>query len=298
MSPDKLNLCWLLMASKIQITVRISVDDLQNPQRLDDFHVLKVAMKHKIPIRGTKTSLCTALLKKLYNKTPSATLIWKTFIKYFLWKLGGPYTKPVNDTDYFTGSEVSLISPYYLFAVTEPSGQFHFDIRTIANVNIYTTHEFNKDSLIRYNRKLKWLKSFGFPTTIKVHARSPEQYCVDVFQLINNYQYCDSEWFEALTFYQLVNLYNKISDIWMYRANLTLVDKCRIVKDGVIFSTDISNHTIAMLKQHLLHSIERMVTEGSTDDDRKLGAVLVMLGLVQVSEPARLLHPGLHQATH
>jgi hypothetical protein len=145
------------------------------------------------------------------------------------------------------------------------------------------------------------LKRFGFPVTIQTFASTIQQYITDVFGLLNRYQYCDIDWFTTLSFNGLKTLYHKIYDIWIYRAGLSDTEKKNIVKDGVVFVNNIDEYTIDMeekLKKQLLRNIERLVTEGLTEDHRKTGALYVMLGIVQVSAQARDFHPNLFQAVN
>ena len=260
---------------------------------LDDFDIMKLAMRHRIPIQGCKADLYHALRR--------IGKIYKIFVKYFLWKLGGPYIEPVNSEDYFTGSDISSVSPYYLFSIVEHGKQYHFDIRSITDTNVYTTCPFDEHTRARYLRKVRWLERFGFPTIYSSRAKTVDQYAVDVFQLVNRYQYCDIEWFTSLSFDQLVNLYDKIADIWIYRAELDATEKRNIVKGGIVFTNTVNSYEsnmIEKLRHQLLRNIERLVTEGITEDHRRTGALYVMLGLVQVSEDASAFHPNLFQAAY
>ena len=145
---------------------------------MDDFEVLMLAMKNRVPIRGTKNDLLRALAPDQTVAKKKNAIMWRTFVRFFLWKLGGPYNNPVNDVEYCTGANINTVSPYYLFSVAEAGHQYHYDIRTVTDTNIYTTHPFDAQTRNKYNLKIKWLLKFGFPVTIETQVRSIKQYIV------------------------------------------------------------------------------------------------------------------------
>lgn len=273
----------------------------------DIFDVLKLAMDKQILIQGTKEDLCRLLnateLDIKGRDRKRYGIIWRTFIQYFLWQLGGPYdSASINVTDYLTGSDIKDISKYYLFSVIDDGHHYHYDIRTLENFNVYTSKPLEMETLQRYHRKVKWLKKLDFPITTQDHNQSElrtlKQYAVDVFCLVSKYFHCDDEWFVNLSFLQLVNLYNYIADIWDYRADVSMEEKCNIVHNGIICPTKVDRYTINMidkLRRQVLRNIERLVTEGLTDSHRTLGALFVMLALVQVSNEASSFYPNLLQ---
>jgi hypothetical protein len=78
-----------------------------------------------------------------------------------------------------------------------------------------------------------------------------------------------------------------MEDVWNYRLGMTNDAKKSIVKNGVLFNIPI--HIIQYQKdiikiQHiLLDEFTRMITEGSNREDKKVGALLILTCLVEVS---------------
>jgi hypothetical protein len=52
------------------------------------------------------------------------------------------------------------------------------------------------------------------------------------------------------------------------------------------------------LRVELLKNIEKLITEGETEDHRKNGCYIFVLGLVLVSEEASTSHPGMYHAAY
>jgi hypothetical protein len=110
----------------------------------------------------------------------------------------------------------------------------------------------------------------------------------DVFHQINMLDnYTNYIWFKNLNIKQLIDFYIKMEDVWNYRLGMTNDAKKSIVKNGVLFNIPI--HIIQYQKdiikiQHiLLDEFTRMITEGSNREDKKVGALLILTCLVEVS---------------
>ena len=88
----------------------------------------------------------------------------------------------------------------------------------------------------------------------------------------------------------LKKMYAICDDVWNYRAQLTWGSKKNIVCDGVVFKIPPYVVQTYQNKQHirdlLLNDFNRLCIEGKTLDDKKVGAMLIMTALVEVSYPA------------
>jgi len=177
------------------------------------------------------------------------------------------------------------------------------------------------------DRKLVWLKRLGYPiahtdskskskskseTESKSNSkseadshwsdRSIKQYTVNIFSSINDYQYVDHEWFDELTFDGLKTLYHELYEIWYYRLPMQN-DHKESITSATIFSNweSVRHYQMSMankLRIELLKNIERLVTDGATEDHRKSGCYIFILGLVLVSEPAATSHPCMYHAAY
>jgi hypothetical protein len=122
----------------------------------------------------------------------------------------------------------------------------------------------------------------------------------DLFYRINMLDnYTDPLWFKHLSFTQLLTLYIKAEDIWNYRSNMNIESKKKIVNNGIAFN--IPHHLLKTIKNYMklqniiLDEFMRLITEGVDRDERKLGAILLLTALVEVSGDAANALPHLVQ---
>jgi hypothetical protein len=115
----------------------------------------------------------------------------------------------------------------------------------------------------------------------------------DVFHKINMLDnYSSHLWFKNLDIKELANFYSKLEDIWNYRVGMDTVEKMRILQtnNGNAFMMSINTikhiKSKIQLQEILLNEIDRFITEGINRDERKLGAMLMLTGLVEVSYEA------------
>jgi len=96
-----------------------------------------------------------------------------------------------------------------------------------------------------------------------------------------------------------MELYIKAQDIWVYRSEIPLEGKKKIVKNGIAFDIPIpiikTFKTKIRLQNIILDEFNRFTTEGVDRDEKKLGAILVLTGLVEVSHEAAEALPHLIQ---
>jgi hypothetical protein len=219
----------------------------------------------------------------------------------------------VNDTDILTFTDKYDIDRTYLYIFNDvvTKKKYAFDIRTLMKIlssgnqtcpytfRAYTDNE--KKEIIEYCSKL-------MVEGIKFEIEKPklsveeeiEMKMKDVFYKINMLDnYTSHTWFKNLAHDQLIDLYTKIEDIWNYRSNMTFDSKKKIVKDGIVFaisSNIIRSYTSKIKLQNiLLDEFNRMITEGIDINEKKLGAILILTGMVEVSFEAAEALPHLIQ---
>ena len=111
--------------------------------------------------------------------------------------------------------------------------------------------------------------------------------------------YTNYIWFKQLELNQLITLYIKCEDIWNFRSGMTIESKAQIVNGGQAFVIPlgfIKNMKSKFKLRHvLLDEFYRFITEGNDRDERKLGAILILSALVEVSIPAAYALPHLVQ---
>ncbi len=318
-------------AKKIKIHIRLKscapVTDPVPPRsyrKMDVFDLMQECRKKHIIIRGNKATLCRALEGKIYrHKDNYIPYIGSAYIRYFLYALGnGALAAQASNTDdFYTDRPISRIPNVYIYCINEADHVYAFDIRSINGyykeiatthrimANPYTMQPLTEDQLAHLERKNAWLQKLGFhtmhlpPSQTLPLKKLTERYAVDVFHKISMYQYVSHTWFMTLTTRDLQKLYYELWDLWTYRLSLTGVEARKITKDGALF-TNLSNvkkytdHMKDTLRCELLKNIEKLVTEGKAEEDRKTGSLYFMLGFVQVSQDAADHHPSLFNAVY
>jgi hypothetical protein len=198
-----------------------------------------------------------------------------------------------------------------MFYDTVTKKRYAYDIRTLVQIINseypscpYTFRPFTKEEKMMINLYKNKLLLDGFTIEMEKVTLTPEEEIdmkiKDLFYKVNMLDnYTNHEWFRNLNLGQLINLYIKMEDIWNYRSNMDANAKKRIVKDGLIFT--ISIHIIKIQRQKmkmqtiLLDEFNRLISEGIDREEKKLGAILLLTGLVEVSSDAACALPHLVQ---
>jgi hypothetical protein len=111
--------------------------------------------------------------------------------------------------------------------------------------------------------------------------------------------YTDYTWFKNLGINQLIDLYVIAEDIWNYRSNMTSDAKKKIVQTGIVFNAPIqiikNQKSVTKMRNILLTDFMRCITEGVDINEKKLGAILILTALVEVSTVAAFALPHLIQ---
>lgn len=200
---------------------------------------------------------------------------------------------------------------FYIFNDKVTNKKYAYDIRTLIEIINseykscpYTFRPFTNEEMkdvLDYGIKLS---KHGISTTIEKQKLSPEEEVEmkmkDVFHQINMLDnYTNYMWFRNLNLYQLMELYIKVQDIWIYRSEISLASKKKIIKNGIAFDIPIpiikTFKTKIRLQNIILDEFNRFTTDGIDRDEKKLGAILMLTGLVEVSHEAAEALPHLIQ---
>lgn len=236
-------------------------------------------------------------------------LIQKNFRRWLIYRKKLCY----NDTDILTFNSKYVIPEkyFYIFNDSTTKKKYAYDIRTLIEIinsnypscpytfRIFTDEEKNKINL--YKNKII-LQGINIEIEKKVLTEEEEtnMKIKDVFYQINMLDnYTNSIWFKNLNIYQLYDLYLIMEDIWNYRSNMTTESKKKIVKGGILFTYPKmmikSIKSKIKLQNIILNDFSRLITEGIDREEMKLGAILILTGLVEVSHEASDALPHLIQ---
>lgn len=193
---------------------------------------------------------------------------------------------------------------YYLFYDSITNKSFGYDIRSLLAILKsdysscpYTFRNFNDEEKNLIWNHAKKLANIGvimeFDKLELNKEQEMEMRMKDIFHKINMLDnYSSHLWFKNLDIKELGNLYIKLEDIWNYRVGMNIHEKMRILQtnNGNAFMMSINTikhiKSKIQLQEILLNEIERFITEGINRDERKLGAMLMLTGLVEVSYEA------------
>jgi hypothetical protein len=200
---------------------------------------------------------------------------------------------------------------FYIFNDNITNKKYAYDIRTLLEIirsNYpscpYTFRKFTDEEKEKLYKYEKMLNNANIDTSIEKLKLTPTEEinmrAKDIFYKINMLDnYTSHLWFMNLNLHQLIVLYIKCEDIWMYRTMMPLSDKKRIVHSGIAFNIPIqmikSIKSILQLQNIILIEFNRFVSEGIDREEKKLGALLILSGLVEVSGDAAMALPHLVQ---
>jgi len=218
-----------------------------------------------------------------------------------------------NDNDILTFTcKYDIPSKYfYIFNDIVANKKFAYDIRTlfeIINSNYsscpYTMRKFTDDEKNKITKYCKSLENNNIIIKIEkpllTEKEEIEMKMKDLFHKINMLDnYTDYTWFKNLGIAQLIDLYVIAEDIWNYRSNMTADAKKKIVQTGVVFNVPIqiikNQKSVTKMRNILLTDFMKCITEGVDINEKKLGAILILTALVEVSTSAAFALPHLIQ---
>lgn len=240
------------------------------------------------------------------NKIKKIIYIQELFRKKLL-------NKCVNKEDFYTLDNITDIPIKYRYILKDNNHLYCFDIRSFNEyinnnnriLNPYTNTQINQENLNKIKNKINLHKNdnnFNVKKDILTKEQVYNQLVLSTFQKFENLQFImDIKWFTSLNLYKLKHLYRVCEDIWNYRAQLTNEQKLKIVHDGKLFTTPVTfvnkfNYTkFTYLKHLILDNFNKAVSQGETDNDKKLGAMLILTGFAEVSQDVLNAYPWLSQ---
>jgi hypothetical protein len=234
-----------------------------------------------------------------------------------------------NKEDFFQLVDLFEIPNCYFFTIKDGNLFFGFDFRsfyflskkfdpknnetynsTVDNIkNPFTNTFLSEKNKEKYTKHLNYMMRFNVPLEFPKRKLTSDELLrnkiVDVFQKIDFLDnYTDVCWFEELDLKGLKKLYTSCEDIFNYRCNFTDDVKKRIIHDGVIFNMNkstlekLTDKHKKFIQNILLDEFNRLCTEGQSTEDRKLGAILILTALTEVSKKAAQALPHIAQSSY
>lgn len=221
-------------------------------------------------------------------------------------------SKCINDEDILCMiNKYEIPSPYFYPFYDDIRSQYYaYDVRSLYELihsNYatcpYTLRVLNRQEKETIEKYVEKLKQAGIPIQEDIQFNKHEDQEMRIKELFYNINmldnYTDHVWFMNLSLYQLINLYIKAEDIWNFRAMLSNTAKKNIIGENLIFQVPIcivkKEKSVFLMRELLLKYFTIMISNGIDINEKKLGAILVLSALVEVSPEAFEAMPHLAQ---
>ena len=245
---------------------------------------------------------------------------WRVKGKLNQWRLQGPalYSREIahNTTEVYSLDSIECIPQVFFFSFSDSQKHIWvFDIRSLLQLlsqgqplqNPYTREPIPQKSLHRLRGRLDWLRKrkyallYGLEETI-TPEQEWNQRVLDTFMKIEALGYLlSTSWFQDLTLDGLQKFYRALYQLWYWRLGLSNQEKDEICPGHLVHATRLFKHEPDELvrihkdtkrwRKNLLGIIHSLVTLGTSKSLRALGALYVVMGLVQVNEQAAEAYP-------
>ena len=294
-----------------------------------------IAKFYKLKISGNKKELINRIYVFLFLSYYIIKIqkifrgrLQRKFNTYF-----GPALKKrdicTNDTDFVTMDDLKDLHYGQFYSFKDNDGRIYgFDIASIYNLiynkntdtinisKIGGINPYNRNKIptfvmidlkmiIRTSKILKLKINLDFDTDIGnvSNAKTVEMRALTLFQSIDALgNYSSPEWFLTLNRTQLVKFVRELSDIWNYRAQLSIETKqniCPPIGDpfrNINLSYIMNEPDLVNIKKTILDVLEKFVNNGVDRDSKTLGAYYVLGALTLVNESAASSLPWLFQS--
>ena len=223
-----------------------------------------------------------------------------------------------NKEDMYTTDSIDTISPIYFFSLLDNDKFIYgFHIETIykyieANVNKkeinnpYNNKPISSTVINHIKMLYKYSKSqIGYKTIENQMPNTPEflikSKVLKVFQKMDELNnYTDIDWFLKLSHLELLKLIHLLRDLWGYRMELSEINKLCILETGLLLNKlpdyykRLKFHD---LRLEIIDELEKLVFQGKTRDDQYLGSLVILTGLVDISNKCAIAYPWLVQSS-
>lgn len=245
---------------------------------------------------------------------------WRRAAPLLRWKRQGPAANAPelanNQSELYSFDALSSIPRLYFFSFAdERRTLWAFDIRTLAHsmgvsegppLNPYTREQMPAAAVKRLQARVAWLRGHGYQIQhITTDILTPEQLwnqkVLDVFLKIEALgYYANADWFHALSQPYLIVLYRRLEALWNWRLGLSPLERETIVpghadnSERRLFKFVAEDHfekSRGWWARQVLGVADALISRAVETEHRKLGAMYVLMGLVQTSRAAAMALP-------
>ena len=225
-----------------------------------------------------------------------------------------------NETEVYSLESISTISsPFFFSFADEKKTLWAFDIRSLSHlvtegneiVNPYTRMQISSAILQKVHQRLLWLRQRKYPILYATgDAMTQEQIwnqkVLDVFFKMEALGYRAScRWFDELSILDHMTFYRRLHRLWTYQLGLTNAEKEAIVPG---YNAGLSKlfrqtpdriesqaHDLKWWRRSNLNLILEFLTRASQKSQQGLGALYVLMALVQVVPEAAEAYPWIRE---
>lgn len=217
-----------------------------------------------------------------------------------------------NTTEVYSLESLDTIPQVFFFSFADNQKYiWSFDIRSLSHLltegvdaqNPYTRQVIVPSTLKKIHERLLWLRKRKYPILHMVGENLTQdqlwnQKVLDVFFKMDALGYRAScRWFEEMIRDDHELFYTRMYRLWTYQLGLTLTEKEAILPGpNKLFKqtpdrTIHANHDIRWWRRNNLNMILEFLTRGTSKSQQGLGALYVLMGLVQVVPEAAEAYP-------
>ncbi len=281
----------------------------KNPTRF----VTKIVLPEKILTRSAHQAI--VLLQRFWRS-------WSTKRRF---QRQGPaancYSLASNQTEVYSLESLDTIPKSFFFSFGDESKNiWAFDIRSLSHlvtegseiVNPYTRGLISSAILQRIHRRILWLRERKFPILYATGENlTPDQLwnqkVLDVFFKMEALGYRAScRWFDEMNLSDHMTFYRRLFRLWMYQLGLTSAEREAIVPGYNSGMTKLFRHTpdrveanshdLRWWRRANLNLIIEFISRAPQKSQQGLGALYVLMALVQVVPEAAEAYPWVRES--
>jgi hypothetical protein len=245
---------------------------------------------------------------------------WRRFVPLIRFRHQGPAANCLelskNTMEVYSLDPLNTIPSVFFFSFAdETKSIWSFDIRSLSHlvsegsdlVNPYTRQPLSSTILQLIHSRIVWLRERKYPILhVTAEGLTQEQLwnqkVLDVFFKLEALGYRAScRWFDEMNSEHHERFYRRLYRLWTYQLGLTSQEKEAIVPGYSTPSTKlfrqhpdklvIANHELKWWRRNNLNVILEFLTKAPNKSQQTLGALYVLMGLVQVVPEAAEAYP-------
>jgi hypothetical protein len=289
---------------------------------------LKIFAKYyKLRVTGNKKELLSRVFSFLHLSTFAIILqkVVRGNIQRLYNRLHGPAYKNrslcTNDSDFVTLDDLKDVSFHQFISYKDVDNFIYgFDIASLYSLysknpttvqNPYNRNTISHNIFVDMFDLVRLSKIMNVKLNVQIESeinnvsvvKAVELRALELFQTIDSLgNYSDPAWFLSLSRNQIVRFVRELSEIFNYRAQLTIEVKQNICPPAGTPFVGISQYymqtetELINLRRTVLGVMEKFVNSGINSDSKSLGAYYVLAALTLVSEPAATALPWLYHS--